>query len=93
MNIHDANNDRNSAAAELFTKSEAAAFLKIKIRTLDDWRAAKALPCIERGRWIRFRRADLESFIAAHTIQPRTATPFRPRRTRRATGGSLPPAA
>ena len=30
MNTHDATHDRNSAAAELFTKSEAAAFLKSK---------------------------------------------------------------
>jgi excisionase family DNA binding protein len=79
--------DRSSApATELFTKQEAAAFLKIKVRTLDDWRAAKALPCIERGRWIRFRRVDLENFITAHTIQPRTTTPLRRRVTRPVAG-------
>jgi hypothetical protein len=81
MAQQNATQDRSSApVAELFTKQEAAAFLKIKVRTLDDWRAAKALPCIERGRWIRFRRVDLENFIIAHTIQPRAASDFRPRR-------------
>jgi excisionase family DNA binding protein len=69
----------DSASAELLTKTEAAAYLKIKIRTLDDWRAAKALPCIERGRYIRFRRVDLDSFLTAHTIQPRTTAKLRRR--------------
>ena len=71
-----------SQPGDLLTKSEAAAFLKIKNRTLDDWRAAKAVPCIERGRYIRFRRADLEAFLTAHTIQPRAESAYRPRRRR-----------
>lgn len=82
MEAHIATNDRNSASAELFTKSEAAAYLKIKIRTLDDWRAAKALPCIERGRYIRFRRTDLDAFLTAHTILPRASASLRRRGSR-----------
>lgn len=72
-------NHQTPAHAELLTITEACAFLKIKRRTIDDWRAAKAIPCIERGRWIRFRRSDLEAFITAHTTQPRTVTSYRPR--------------
>jgi excisionase family DNA binding protein len=80
METHTAPKDTNPAAGELLTITEACAFLKIKRRTLDDWRAAKAIPCVERGRWIRFRRADLASFIEAHTTQSRTVSKFRPRR-------------
>ena len=80
MNSHDDTNDRNSDPAELFTKTEAAAFLTIKNRTLDDWRAAKVIPCIERGRYIRFRRSDLEAFLTAHTVRPRKTPAYRPRR-------------
>ena len=70
--MHPNNTAINSRSTELLTITEACAFLKIKRRTIDDWRAAKALPCITRGRWIRFRRADLEAFLDAHTVEPRT---------------------
>jgi excisionase family DNA binding protein len=76
-NSHTATHGPNTASAELLTITEACAFLKIKRRTLDDWRNAKALPCIERGRWIRFRRSDLDAFLSAHTVQPRTAPAYR----------------
>ena len=82
MQPHEANKDRNSGLPELLTKAEAAAFLRIKPRTLDDWRASKALPCIERGRWIRFRRSDLERFLNAHTVIPLTGRATRVRRGR-----------
>ncbi|MES2709761.1 MAG: helix-turn-helix domain-containing protein [Verrucomicrobiota bacterium] len=64
---------------ELLTKQEAAAALTIKIRTLDDWRANKLLPFIEKGRYIRFRKSDIEAFLASHTVQPRAAAAYRPR--------------
>lgn len=78
-------------AGDLLTKTEAAAFLRIKNRTLDDWRAAKILPCIERGRFIRFRRSELEAFLAVHTTLPREAPAYRPRVRRQPLnpGGSL----
>ena len=79
MELHNAPKDPNPHFGELLTITEACAYLKIKRRTIDDWRAAKALPCIERGRWIRFRRSDLEAFIAAHTIQPRNVAACRRR--------------
>lgn len=63
----------------LLTRQEACTFLGIRPRTLDDWRTQRALPCIARGRWIRFRRSDLEAFLEAHTLKPRENTPFRPR--------------
>lgn len=52
---------------ELLTRIDAAAFLSISPRTLDQWREQGALRTIERGRWIRFRRSDLEKFIQSNT--------------------------
>jgi excisionase family DNA binding protein len=72
--------DQSSAPAGLLTKAEAAEYLGIKIRTLDDWRAARALPHICRGGYVRFRRGDLDAFLSAHTIDAHKATPYRPRR-------------
>lgn len=70
---------QSAAPPELLTISEACDLLRIKRRTLDDWRAAKRIPCIEIGRWVRFRRADVEAFLSAHTVAPRTAQTFRRR--------------
>jgi excisionase family DNA binding protein len=82
-------NQTGAPAGDLCTKTEAAAFLRIKNRTLDDWRAAKIFPCIERGRYIRFRRSDLEAFLASHTVQSREAATYRPR-TRQTTPPTTP---
>jgi len=65
---------------DLMNKQEAAAYLTIAVRTLDDWRAAKRVPCVTIGGIVRFRRADLDAFLTAHTSQPREATAYRPRR-------------
>jgi excisionase family DNA binding protein len=58
----------NPSGGDLLTITEVCILLKIKRRTLDDWRAVRALPCIQRGRYVRFRRADVEAFLAACTI-------------------------
>lgn len=65
---------------DLMNKKEAAAYLTIAVRTLDDWRATKRVPCVTIGGIVRFRRSDLDAFLAAHTTQPRVAKPFRSRR-------------
>lgn len=77
--------DHSPAAAGLLTKAQAADYLGIKIRTLDDWRAAKAIPHISRGGYVRFRRADLNGFLTTHTIAARKDSPYRPRRRKTAT--------
>lgn len=68
--------------SNLLTKAEAATYLGIRPRTLDDWRTAKVIPFIERARYIRFRRSDLDAFLEANTVQPRQSTPYRPRKSR-----------
>ncbi len=67
--------------SHLLTKAEAAAYLGIAPRTLDDWRTAGAIACIERPGYIRFLRTDLDDFLQRHRKVPRTARAYRPRRT------------
>lgn len=76
------------AAGDILTKAEAATFLGIAPRTLDDWRKAKVLPVIERPGYVRFLRADLVAFIERHRVEARKAPAYRPRRKRGAAAGS-----
>jgi excisionase family DNA binding protein len=55
--------ERVGQLPELLTYKQAAAAFSISVRTLKEWRAAGDLPVIERGRIVRFRRADLESYL------------------------------
>lgn len=70
---------KTSTTSSLLTKAEAAAYLGIAPRTLDDWRTAGAIACIERPGYVRFLRTDLEDFLQRHRIEPRKATPFKAR--------------
>ncbi len=78
--------------SDLFTKAEASSYLGIAQRTLDDWRTAQAIPCIERPGYVRFLRSDLDAFIQRHRVAARTASTYRPRRRRQSNGSttSLP---
>jgi len=69
----------NPTSTELLTKAEAAKFLGIRPRTLDDWRAANAIACIERPGYVRFLRTDLEDFLQRHRREPRKVSPFKAR--------------
>ena len=80
----------STANNRLLTKAEAATFLGIKPRTIDDWRAAKAIPVIERRGYVRFLRSDLEDFLQRHRIEARKASPYRPRKARSSTRDSQP---
>ena len=55
---------------ELLTKREAAAELKISLRTVDYWTAGSnpRLPYVKFGNEKRFIRGDLRRFIAAHKV-------------------------
>jgi predicted DNA-binding transcriptional regulator AlpA len=61
------------------TKAAAAAYLGIAQRTLDDWRTAQAIPCIERPGYVRFLQSDLDAFIARHRVDARAVRVYRPR--------------
>jgi len=65
----DAAADVSRRRSELLTQREAAEFLRISPRSLERWRAEGRQPnfvCVGRRRL--YRLADLENFIAAHTV-------------------------
>lgn len=55
---------------ELLTKREAAAALKISLRTVDYWTAGSnpRLPYVKFGNEKRFVRGDIRRFIEAHKV-------------------------
>lgn len=60
---------QQSNTDELLTRREAAQFLKVETSTLAAWasRGSPALPFVKVGRLPRYRRSDLEKFIAENT--------------------------
>jgi excisionase family DNA binding protein len=54
----------------LFDDPEAAAYLGLKPGTLSVWRATKRyrIPYFKVGRNVRYRRSDLDRFLASRTI-------------------------
>ena len=52
---------------EIFTLDEVAAYLKVGKRTVYRLAAAKKIPAFKVGGTWRFRRADLERWIAGRT--------------------------
>ena len=54
----------------LFDKKQAAAYLGIKPQTLDVWNCTKRynLKYIKVGRLIRYRKEDLDEFLARRTV-------------------------
>lgn len=56
--------------SDLLTREQAAAYLGITSRTLAVWACTKRynLPFVKIGRLVKYRRTDLEAFIAHRTI-------------------------
>ncbi len=53
----------------LLTARQAADILQIRAQTLACWRmTGKYLPFIRVGRSVRYRRGDVEAFIASRTV-------------------------
>jgi hypothetical protein len=60
---------------ELMTPAQAAAWLQVAVRTLEDWRAANVGPPFSKVRQtIRYRRTALEAWIAAQEQAVRRAS-------------------
>lgn len=55
---------------EMLNDAEAAVYLGVSPNTLPAWRCTKrvAIPFVRIGRAIRYRKADLDAFIAANTV-------------------------
>jgi excisionase family DNA binding protein len=54
----------------LFSKAEAAAYLNIAEQTISNWLTTGRynLPYVRVGRLIRFKKSDLDAFIARRTV-------------------------
>jgi excisionase family DNA binding protein len=56
-------NHSASGSETLKTKRDAAHFLKIGTRTLDDWMKKRAIPFYKIGKLVRFRQVDLDQAL------------------------------
>ena len=64
---------QNTRSARL-SERDAASFLGITQRTLQDWRLNRRGPAyIKLGRRIAYDRADLERFLADNRVEPERA--------------------
>lgn len=55
----------------LLTAAEAAAYLRVPLRTLRQYVAQRRLAFVKFGRRLVFRQADLDAFIQRHTARSR----------------------
>lgn len=63
------------ATQQLLSRKEAAAFLGLSVQTLAGWAWAKRydLPFIKLGRLVKYRKSDLEAFVARLTVAKEAA--------------------
>ncbi len=56
--------------SDLLTREEAAAYLGVTPHTLAVWKSTKRynLPVVKVGRLARYRKTDLDAFIARRTV-------------------------
>ncbi|MGA7180679.1 MAG: helix-turn-helix domain-containing protein [Thiobacillaceae bacterium] len=61
--------DMIASGKTLLTENEAAAFLDTTVGTLQVWRSTGryGIPFVKIGRSVRYKRADLEAWIASRT--------------------------
>ncbi len=56
---------------KLFNEHEAAEFLNLSVKTLQQWRHLCKPPIyVKFGRSVRYRLGDLQAFITANVISP-----------------------
>ena len=66
----DKNMKKTIVAKNLLTTKEAANFLRIPARTLENWRCNQRydLPYVKLGRIIRYRMVDLENWVQGRLV-------------------------
>jgi phage terminase Nu1 subunit (DNA packaging protein) len=74
-------NARTNAGGDVLNEAQAALYLNVSPRTLQDWRCKGLGPifCRMGARSVRYRRADLDSFIARGAAQSTTEADARKR--------------
>ena len=61
--------DTNILQKRLLTRSEAAEYLNIAVRTVDDNTANGSIAACRIGRSVRYTLADLDEFVAANVTR------------------------
>lgn len=58
---------------ELMTRVEAAHYMGVQPETLEVWASTKRynLTFIKVGRYVRYRKSDIDKFLKKHTVQIR----------------------
>ena len=57
--------------SQLLSRRQAAQYLGIKEQTLAIWKCTGrySLPCVKIGRLVKYRKSDLDAFIAVCTVE------------------------
>jgi excisionase family DNA binding protein len=58
------------APTDLLTRSQAATYLGVRPQTLAVWASTRrySLPCLKVGRLVKYRRADLDTWLTSRTM-------------------------
>ena len=65
------NGENKTVAGDMLTTGEAARYLGLAPATLNKWRVYRTGPrFLKLGRAVRYRRADLDAYVASHTQLP-----------------------
>ncbi len=56
---------------EILSTEEASKYLKVSVHTLNRWRSQKKGPAfIKMGRYVKYNKDSLDSFLKSHEIDP-----------------------
>lgn len=62
----------------LLRPRELSELLGVPVGTLANWRSARTgPPFVKVGRHVRYRRGDVDKWVAARVVEPETVTPRR----------------
>lgn len=60
----------DSYPVPLLTVEELHTWLRVKISTIRKWTCYNKIPCVRIGRSVRYRRADIEEWLATKEAWP-----------------------
>ncbi|QSA97122.1 helix-turn-helix domain-containing protein [Methylococcus sp. EFPC2] len=63
-----------TAASEIMDRPEAAKYLGLSEQTLASWACTgrHSLPFVRLGRRVKYRKSDLDAYLASHTVNGAT---------------------
>ena len=67
-----ADTPRSPRSSPWFTPAEAAEYLGVAVGTLRNWTSARYVPFARRGRVVRYRREELDEWLARGGCKGRT---------------------